>query len=68
MIHPGQGHGRRWLTTGCSLLAATGTARATDAMRTALVVNSRSTASLTIALLVIGDAALASTARAVAGV
>ena len=47
--HRGRGQGARWLIAGCVLLAATGTAHATDAMRTAVVVNSQSTDSLTIA-------------------
>lgn len=50
MIHPGQTCGLRWLlTAGCLLLATAGTALATDAMRTAIVVNSQSVDSLTIA-------------------
>ncbi len=50
MIHRGQGRGPHWLVVAsCVLITAAGTARATDAMRTALVVNSQSTDSLTIA-------------------
>lgn len=46
--HRERGHGPRWLISGCLLLAAAGTAQATDAMRTAVVVNSQWTVSLTI--------------------